>query len=51
MQQPFEIRSKFEAEKEILFTNKEIMKDAFKFCINYSILVEEYIFKVLWEKK
>jgi len=51
MQQPFEIRSKFEAEKEILFTNKEIMKDAFKFCINYSILVEEYIFKVLAGKK
>ena len=51
MQQPFEIRKQFEAEKEILFTNKEIIKDAFKFCINYSLLVEEYIFKVLAGKK
>lgn len=51
MQQSFEIRTQFEAEKEILFTNKEMIKDAFKFCINYSLLIEEYIFKVLAGKK
>jgi [protein-PII] uridylyltransferase len=51
MEQPFEIRTQFEVEKKKLFSNNELMKDAFKFCINYSLLVEEYIFKVLAEKK
>ncbi len=51
MQKTLEIKNQFKREKEKLFTDSEMLKDAFKLCINYSLLVEEYIFKVLAKKK
>lgn len=51
MQETLEIKSQFKAEKEKLFNNQEMLEDAFKLCINYSLLVEEYIFKVLANRK
>ncbi len=50
MRQSLEIKQQFNIEKEKLFNNTELIKDAFKLCINYSLLVEEYIFKVLSNK-
>lgn len=50
MQEILEIKKQFKIEKEELFCNQEMLDDAFKFCINYSLLVEEYIFKVLVKK-
>ncbi len=51
MQEILKIKKQFETEKEKLFNNQEVLEDAFKFCINYSLLVEEYIFKVLAKQK
>jgi [protein-PII] uridylyltransferase len=51
MQETVEIKKQFEAEKDILFNNQEMLEDAFKLCINYSLLVEEYIFKALAKQK
>ncbi|MCF6269002.1 MAG: HD domain-containing protein [Melioribacteraceae bacterium] len=51
MQKTLEIKKQFEAEKAKLFNNKEMLEDAFKLCINYSLLVEEYIFKTLAKQK
>ena len=51
MQETLKIKNQFEKEKEILFNNQEMLEDAFKLCINYSLLVEEYIFKALSKRK
>ncbi len=51
MQHSTEIKQQFNIEKEKLFNNSELIKNAFRLCINYSLLVEEYIFKVLSSKK
>ncbi len=51
MQHSTEIKQQFNIEKEKLFNNSELIKNAFKLCIEYSLLVEEYIFKVLPNKK
>jgi hypothetical protein len=51
MQHSLEIKEQFEVEKKRLFDNKELIQDAFKLCIGYSLLVEEFIFKVLSSKK
>ncbi len=51
MQEIIEIKKQLEFEKDALFSNEVFMKDAFKLCINYSLLIEEYIFKVLSNKK
>ena len=50
MQQSGEIKKQFNIEKDNLFSDTELIKNAFKLCINYSLLVEEYIFKVLSTK-
>jgi len=51
MQESIEIKNQFEAEKEVLFNDQEMLEDAFKLCINYSLLVEEYIFRALAGQK
>ncbi|MCF6271513.1 MAG: HD domain-containing protein, partial [Melioribacteraceae bacterium] len=51
MQETLEIKKQFKLEKEKLFTNQEVLEDAFKLCISYSLLVEEYIFKALAGRK
>lgn len=45
-----ELKKKFEEDKEQLFNNPELLKDGFKFCVNYSLLVEEYIVKLAANK-
>ncbi len=50
MQHSTEIKQQFNIEKEKLFGNTKLIKNAFRLCINYSLLVEEYIFKVLSSK-
>ena len=47
MQEIVEIKKQLELEKETLFSKEEFMVDSFKLCINYSLLIEEYIFKVI----
>ncbi len=51
MQETLKIKKQFEEEKEKLFNNQEMLEDAFKLCINYSLLVEEYIFRALSKHK
>ena len=51
MQVSVEIKKQFESEKEVLFNDQEMLEDAFKLCINYSLLVEEYIFRALAGQK
>ncbi len=41
------IREQFLAERQRLFNNKSLYEDAFKFCIKYSLLVEEFILKAI----
>ncbi len=45
------IKTQFVEEKELLFNNEEMQKNSFKFCINYSLLVEEFIYRALASKK
>ncbi len=51
MQQLSQIRTEFTNEKQKLFSDRKLLKDAFKLCINYSILIEEYIFKIFANEK
>ncbi len=37
--------------RERIFNNKDLLKDAFNFSVNYSLLVEEYIVKILEKQK
>lgn len=46
-----DIKKEFIAARDKIFKNQHLQKDAFKFCVAYSILVEEYIFKVLCEQE
>jgi [protein-PII] uridylyltransferase len=41
-----EVKKDFIKDRNAIFTDAELAKDAFKFCISYSLLVEEYIFKI-----
>lgn len=45
------IKSQFNEEKEKLFGNEELHKKSFKFCTSYSLLVEEFIYQALADKK
>jgi [protein-PII] uridylyltransferase len=40
------IKENFLRQKESIFTNSENLRDAYKFCVRYSLLVEEYIYKI-----
>jgi [protein-PII] uridylyltransferase len=51
MHEQLEIKKQFAEEKKKLFNDTKLLEDSFKFCIRYSLLVEEYIFKVLASKK
>ena len=51
MQDIKNIKDQFQKEREKLFRNKKLLIDSLKFCIAYSLLVEEYIYKVLSGKK
>ena len=41
-----EIKNQFLNERENIFNNPEALKDSFKFCVNYSLLVEEFIRRI-----
>lgn len=51
MEESTNIKTQFFKEKENLFNDSEMQKDSFKLCINYSLLVEEFIYRALSNKK
>ncbi|MFH1196282.1 MAG: [protein-PII] uridylyltransferase [bacterium] len=51
MKNYIEIKKQFEAEKSILFSDKELLKESFKFCVRYSLLVEELIFNIFKDEQ
>lgn len=51
MTQSAKIKKEFSSAKNSLFTDEKIVKDAFKFSIKYSLIVEEYIHRALVGKK
>jgi [protein-PII] uridylyltransferase len=44
-------KKNFVKDRENIFKDPELLEDSFKFCIAYSLLVEEYILKILEGKK
>ncbi len=51
MSDALKLKEYFLEDRNLLFNNKEILKDPFKFCKEWSVLVEEYILKALKEIK
>src|SRR4030043_665759 len=45
MKDAAEIRKHFNHAREVIFEDEELLKDSFDFCVRFSVLVEEYIFK------
>ncbi|MCX6150758.1 MAG: HD domain-containing protein [Ignavibacteriales bacterium] len=45
------IKKNFIKDREKSFKDPELLKDSFKFCVAYSLLVEEYIFKIFEGQK
>ncbi|MEW6701927.1 MAG: HD domain-containing protein [Bacteroidota bacterium] len=41
------LKEKFLEDSSSIFNNAELLKDPFKFCVKWSLLVEEYILKIL----
>lgn len=50
MIEKLEIKKQFNEEKQKLFSDDTLLKDSFKFCMQYSLLVEDYIRRVLLKK-
>ncbi|MGE5401732.1 MAG: [protein-PII] uridylyltransferase [Bacteroidota bacterium] len=48
---PQEIKKEFIKNRDKLFRNSQLHKDAFKFCVAYSLLVEEHIFMIAGQEK
>lgn len=46
MDNPIEVRKYFDEQKNMLTSDSELLKDSFKFCVNYSALVEECIYRI-----
>lgn len=44
---PLKLKEKFFEDRDRIFNNEELLKDPFKFSVKWSVLVEEYILKVL----
>ncbi len=51
MKNSTDIKTQFFNEKENLLNDPEMQKKSFKLCIKYSLLVEEFIYRVLASKK
>ncbi|MDH7605738.1 MAG: nucleotidyltransferase domain-containing protein, partial [Melioribacter sp.] len=51
MSDALKLKEYFLEDRNLLFNNTEILKDPFKFCKEWSVLVEEYILKALKEIK
>jgi len=48
---PKEIKAKFYRDRERIFSDDDLLRDSYKFCVHYSILVEEYIQKIVKQEK
>jgi len=44
------IKDEFLAEREKMFNNKTLAKNSFNFCVKHSLLVEEYILKLIYNE-
>jgi [protein-PII] uridylyltransferase len=44
---PIKMKEKYLVDRDRVFNDPDLLKDPFQFCIKYSVLVEEYIVKVL----
>jgi [protein-PII] uridylyltransferase len=44
---PLKLKEKFFEDRDRIFNDEELLKDPFKFCVKWSLLVEEYIQKIL----
>ncbi len=51
MNAKLEIKQQFQEDAKKIFSDRSLKKDAFKFCIQYSLLVEEYIRRILSDRK
>jgi [protein-PII] uridylyltransferase len=49
--EPLKLKEIFLEDRNKLFNDADALKDAFKFCINWSVLVEEYILRILKDIK
>lgn len=45
--EPLELKKFFYEDRNKIFTNTELIKNPYQFCVQWSILVEEYILKIL----
>lgn len=48
---PSEIKKKFTSDRDSIFRNARLRKDAFRFCVSYSLLVEEFILLISEQNK
>lgn len=46
-----EIKARFYRDRERIFSDEDLLRDSYKFCVSYSILVEEYIQKIVKPEK
>ncbi len=44
---PLKLKEKFLEDRGRIFSDEDLLKDSFKFCIRWSVLVEEYILRAL----
>lgn len=51
MIEKLQIKKLFNEEKQSLFNDQSLLKDSFKFCMQYSLLVEDFIRRILINKK
>ena len=51
MKKSLQIKEQFLTDKNQIMNSPELLGNAFKFCIRYSLLVEEYIYRILSGKK
>ncbi len=42
-----EIKARFYRDRERIFSDEDLLRDSYKFCVQYSLLVEEYIQKIV----
>jgi len=51
MTNSLKIKDEFNKAKELLFSNKELVGNSYRFCLSYSLLVEEFIIKISADNK
>ncbi len=49
--EPLKLKEKFFNDRDKIFNDPDLIKDPFKFCVKWSLLVEEYVFLVLKDLK